>query len=401
MFLTTKTNLEANHMTHLHFTLKTEEIQSLIDKSVKDDLSKTILTTVFQQLMEEQRTQYIQANEFERSDERVSQRNGYYQRGWTTRIGTLDLEVPRTRDGKFSPNVFERYQRNEKALLTSMLEMYISGVSTRKVSKVVEELCGKKVSKSFISDLTKELDPIVKAWQNRSLTDKKYPFVMVDVLYIKVRETHRVISKSCHIALGITDEGDREIIGLMIQNSESDASWSLFFDYLKQRGLFGTELIISDAHPGLVSAIRKSFTGASWQRCQVHFMRNILTTVPKKNSKPFREAIKAIFRFTDIELARAAKNSLLEAYADQPKYQKACETLDQGFEDAFQYTVVGQGHSRLKSTNLIERLNQEVRRREKVVRIFPNVDSANRLIGAVLIDLHEEWISSNRKYIQF
>src|SRR5699024_6101672 len=133
-------------------------------------------------------------------------------------------EVPRTRDGKFSPNVFERYQRNEKALLASMLEMYISGVSTRKVSKVVEELCGKKVSKSFISDLTKELDPIVKAWQNRSLTDKKYPFVMVDVLYIKVRETHRVISKSCHIALGITEDGNREIIGLMIQNSESDAS---------------------------------------------------------------------------------------------------------------------------------------------------------------------------------
>ena len=387
-------------MTHLHFTLKTEEIQNLIDQSVKDDLSKTILTTVFQQLMEEQRTQYIKANEYERSDERVSQRNGYYKRGWTTRIGTLDLEVPRTRDGKFSPNVFERYQRNEKALLASMLEMYISGVSTRKVSKVVEELCGKKVSKSFISDLTKELDPIVKAWQNRSLTDKKYPFVMVDVLYIKVRETHRVISKSCHIALGITEDGNREIIGLMIQNSESDASWSIFFDYLKQRGLYGTELIISDAHPGLVSAIRKSFTGASWQRCQVHFMRNILTTVPKKDSKPFREAIKAIFRFTDIELARAAKNSLLEAYADQPKYQKACETLDQGFEDAFQYTVVGQGHSRLKSTNLIERLNQEVRRREKVVRIFPNIDSANRLIGAVLIDLHEEWISSDRKYIQ-
>src|SRR5699024_3880016 len=400
MFLTTKTNLEANHMTHLHFTLKTEEIQNLIDQSVKDDLSKTILTTVFQQLMEEQRTQYIKANEYERSDERVSQRNGYYKRGWTTRIGTLDLEVPRTRDGKFSPNVFERYRRNEKALLASMLEMYISGVSTRKVSKVVEELCGKKVSKSLISDLTKELDPIVKAWQNRSLTDKKYPFVMVDVLYIKVRETHRVISKSCHIALGITEDGNREIIGLMIQNSESDASWSIFFDYLKQRGLYGTELIISDAHPGLVSAIRKSFTGASWQRCQVHFMRNILTTVPKKDSKPFREAIKAIFRFTDIELARAAKNSLLEAYADQPKYQKACETLDQGFEDAFQYTVVGQGHSRLKSTNLIERLNQEVRRREKVVRIFPNIDSANRLIGAVLIDLHEEWISSDRKYIQ-
>lgn len=388
-------------MTHLHFTLETKEIQNLIDKSVKDDLSKTILTTVFNQLMEEQRTQYIQADEYERSDERTSQRNGYYEREWTTRIGTLSLAVPRTRDGKFSPDVFDRYQRNEKALLTSMLEMYVSGVSTRKVSQVVKELCGKKVSKSFISDLTQQLDPMVKEWQYRSLLGTKFPFIMVDVLYIKVREEHRVVSKSCHIALGITAEGEREIIGLMIQNGESDESWSTFFDYLKQRGLNGTELVISDAHAGLILAIRKSFAGASWQRCQVHFMRNILSSVPKKDSKPFREAIKAIFRFSDIELARASKNNLLEAYADRTPYKKACQILDEGFEDAFQYTVVGGGHSRLKSTNLIERLNQEVRRREKVIRIFPNVASANRLIGAVLIDLHEEWISSSRKYIQF
>lgn len=388
-------------MTHLHFTLETKEIQNLIDKSVKDDLSKTILTTVFNQLMEEQRTQYIQANEYERSDERISQRNGFYEREWTTRIGTLSLAVPRTRDGKFSPDIFDRYQRNEKALLTSMLEMYVSGVSTRKVSQVVEELCGKKVSKSFISDLTQQLDPMVKEWQYRSLLGTKFPFVMVDVLYIKVREEHRVVSKSCHIALGITAGGEREIIGLMIQNGESDESWSTFFDYLKQRGLNGTELIISDAHAGLISAIRKSFAGASWQRCQVHFMRNILSSVPKKDSKLFREAMKTIFRFSDIDLARKAKNNLLEAYADKTPYKKACQKLDEGFEDAFQYTIVGGGHARLKSTNLIERLNQEVRRREKVIRIFPNVASANRLIGAVLIDLHEEWISSSRKYIQF
>ncbi len=388
-------------MTHLHFTLETKEIQNLIDKSVEDDLSKTILTTVFNQLMEEQRTQYIQAEEYERSHERTSQRNGYYERGWTTRIGTLNLSVPRTRDGKFSPTVFERYQRNEKALLTTMLEMYVSGVSTRKVSQVVEELCGKKVSKSFISDLTQQLDPMVKEWQYRSLLETKFPFIMVDVLYIKVREEHRVISKSCHIALGITEEGEREIIGLMIQNGESEESWSTFFDYLKQRGLNGTQLVISDAHAGLISSIRKSFAGASWQRCQVHFMRNILSSVPKKDSKPFREAMKTIFRFSDIDLARTAKNNLLEAYVDKTPYQKACQKLDEGFEDAFQYTVVGGGHSRLKSTNLIERLNQEVRRREKVIRIFPNVASANRLIGAVLIDLHEEWISSSRKYIQF
>src|SRR5699024_4115507 len=149
MFLTTRTYLEAYHMTHLHFTLETKEIQSLIDKSVKDDLSKTILTTVFNQLMEDKRTQYSQSDAYERSDKRASRRNGYYERAWTTRIGTLLLSVPRTRDGKFSPNVFDRYQRNEKALLTSMLEMYVSGVSTRKVSQVVEELCGKQVSKSF------------------------------------------------------------------------------------------------------------------------------------------------------------------------------------------------------------------------------------------------------------
>lgn len=387
-------------MTHLHFTLKTKEIQSLIDNSVKDDLSKTILTTVFNQLMEQQRTQYIQANDYERSEERVSQRNGYYERTWTTRIGTLNLMVPRTRDGKFAPTVFERYQRNEKALLASMLEMYVSGVSTRKVSQVVEELCGKTVSKSFISDLTKELDPIVNEWKNRSLLETTFPFIMVDVLYIKVREDNRVLSKSCHIALGITEKGEREIIGLMIQNGESDESWSLFFDYLKNRGLHGTQLVISDAHAGLVSAIRKSFAGVSWQRCQIHFMRNILSSIPKKDSKAFREALKTIFRFSDIDLARTAKNNLLEAYADKTRYQKACQTLDEGFEDAFQYAVAGKGHSRLKSTNLLERLNQEVRRREKVIRIFPNVASANRLIGAVLIDIHEEWIGCSRKYIK-
>lgn len=269
-------------MTHLHFTLKTEEIQSLINQSVNDNLSKTILTTVFNQLMEQQRTKYIQANDYERSNQRVSQRNGYYPREWTTRIGTLNLTVPRTRDGEFSPTIFERYQRNEKALLASILEMYVSGVSTRKVSQVVEELCGKKMSKSFVSDLTKTLDPMVKEWKNRSLSDTIYPFLMVYVLYLKVREEHRVISISCHIAIGITEEGEREIIDLMIQNGESDETWSTFFDYLKERRLAGTQLVISDAHAGLKSAIFKSPTGSYWQRCQIHFMRNILSSVPKK-----------------------------------------------------------------------------------------------------------------------
>ena len=388
-------------MTQVHLTLNEEEIQSMIEDSVKDEVSKNILTTVFNQLMENQRTDYIQAADYERSENRQSQRNGYYERDFTTRIGTLQLKVPRTRNGEFSPTVFERYQRNEKALLASMLEMYVSGVSTRKVSQIVEELCGKSVSKSFVSSLTEQLDPMVNEWQNRSLLETNYPYLMTDVLYIKVRENHRVLSKSCHIAIGITENGDREIIGFMIQNEESEDTWSLFFEYLKERGLQGTELVISDAHKGLVSAIRQSFTNASWQRCQVHFLRNILSSIPKKNSKPFREAVKAIFKITEIKLARTTKNALIDEYIDQPKYAKACETLYNGFEDAFQYTVIGNGHNRLKSTNLLERLNQEVRRREKIIRIFPNRTSANRLIGAVLMDLHEDWISSTRKYIKF
>lgn len=388
-------------MTHLHFTLKSSEIQNLINQSVKDDISKTILTTVFNQLMEEQRTQYINVSKYERSDSRTSQRNGYYERNWTTRIGTLELKVPRTRDGKFSPTLFERYQRNEKALLASMLEMYISGVSTRKVSNIVEQLCGTSVSKSFVSKLTAELDPMVKEWRNRSLSETEYPYIVTDVIYIKVRENNRVVSKSCHIAIGINEDGDREIIGFLIQDGESESTWSKFFEYLKNRDLKGTKLIISDSHKGLVSAIRESFTGVSWQRCQVHFMRNILSYVPKKDSKTFRETVKAIFRYTDIELARVAKNELIDKFNDNKRYEKACEILDDGFEDAFQYTVVAKGHSRLKSTNVIERLNQEVRRREKVVRIFPNIDSATRLIGALLMDIHEEWIGSSRKYINF
>lgn len=398
MFLA-KTYQGGFHMTQVHFTLKSDDIQNIIEKSVKDETSKRILQTLFNQLMEHQRTEYIQADSYERSSERTAHRNGYYTRDYTTRIGTLELKVPRTRDGKFSPDVFERYQRNEKALVASMLEMYIAGVSTRKVSRIVEELCGKSVSKSFVSSLTSQLDPIVKNWQDRKLSDINYPYVMVDVMVIKVREHHRVISKSCHIALGVSEAGSREIIGFMIQDGESKDTWITFFDYLKSRGLTGTKLIISDAHKGLVSSIKTSFSQVSWQRCQVHFLRNIFQKIPKKNSNNFRETVKAIFKFKDINSARRAKNNLIKDYEDKSKYAKACKIFDDGFEDAFQYLVAGNGHNRLKSTNLLERLNEEIRRREKVIRIFPNTPSANRLIGALLMDKHEQWISSSRRYI--
>lgn len=278
--------------------------------------------------------------------------------------------------------------------------MYISGVSTRKVTKIVEELCGQSVSKSFVSSLTKELDEIVEQWRCSSLAGQLYPYLMSDVLYIKVRENHRVVSKSCHIAIGINMDGHREILGFLITNQESEESRSLFFDYLKERELTGLKMIISDAHKGLVAAIRGSFPGVSWQRCQVHFLRNILSNIPKKDSKSFREEVKTIFCLTDIGTARRAKNRLPEDYEDDPRYEKACTTLDEGFEDAFQYAVNDVAHPRLRSTNMLERLNAEIRRRERVIRIFPNIQSATRLIGALLMDQNDSWIESFRSYVK-
>ncbi len=387
-------------MTQIHFTISEEDIQNLINTEVRNETSRSILTNVFNQLMEKERDEYLDNKAYQRDSERTTYRNGYYERDFTTRIGTLTLRVPRTRDGKFSTELFERYQRNEKALLLTMLEMYINGVSTRKVSKVVETFCGKTYSKSFVSSLTKELDEEVNLWRNRELNSSRYPYLMVDVVYIKVRENHRVVSKACHIAIGINEKGNREIIGLQISGGESETTWSSFFEYLKQRGLKGVKMVISDAHTGLVKSIKKTFTNVSWQRCQVHFIRNILSEIPKKNTEEYRRDIKALFKLQDIDLARTMKNEIFDKYEKENKYRKSLQILDEGFDDAFCYLSEDNIHNRLKSTNCIERLNEEIRRRERVIRIFPNEESAIRLIGAILMDKDEEWTTTSRTYIK-
>lgn len=386
-------------MTQINFTLDTNQIQELIENSGANDLAKQMLTVLFNQLMEKQRDEYIQVDPYSRDDNRKSSRNGYYEREFTTRIGTLNLIVPRTRDGEFSPTLFDRYQRNEKALLASILEMYVQGVSTRKVSKVVEELCGLDVSKSFISSLTSELDGVVETFLSRPLT-QKYPFILSDVLFIKVRENHRVVSKAFHIILGINDLGERELLTFSIQDNESYDSWKSLYSELTERGLQGLKLVISDSHSREVKAIKESFPGVSWQRCQVHFMRNVFDKLPRKNTEEVRGELKVLLKTTNIEIARRLKNEIVDKYIG--KYSKMTECLDEGFEDGFQYcTIEETNYSRLRNTNMLERVNSEIRRREKVVRIFPNKQSALRLIGAVLIDIHEEWESSSRQYIQF
>lgn len=389
-------------MTQVHFTLTKEEIESLIANGIKDEGLKIILTKVFNTAMLAERDAYIQANNYERCDERISQRNGFYTREYVTIANQLTLKVPRTRDGKFETTVFNRYERRERALVLAILEMYVNGVSTRKVSSIVKSLNGTTVSKSLVSSLTKELDLEVEAWRNRSLSDKEYAVVYADVLFIKVREENRVVSKSCHIAIGVTTEGYREILGMMILDGENRANWVYFFTSLINRGLKDIPLIVSDAHKGLVQAVTECFVGASWQRCQVHFLRNLIQAIPRKNSILFRQELKNLFNFTDIEHARKALHQLLDAYANNPVYKKACELLEEGFDDAFQYACVfSVGSNRLRSTNVLERLNEEIRRREKVVRIFPNTASAIRLIGAILMDTQSKWDGTKKKYINF
>jgi len=399
MMLVIKQTHKENSMTQINFTLELEQVQELIEKSGANDLAKQMLTTIFNQLMEKQRDEYIQVDEYVRDQERQSQRNGYYERTYTTRVGKLELMVPRTRDGQFSPTLFERYQRNEKALLTTMLEMYVQGVSTRKVSRIVEELCGKQVSKSFVSSLTSQLDEYVHAFLEKKF-EINHPFVFSDVLYIKVRENHRVVSKAFHLVVGINTLGEREVLGFRIEDSECYDSWKAMYESLAQRGLKGVKLVISDAHKGEVQAVKECFAGASWQRCQIHFMRNVFDKLPKKNTEDVRSELKALFKLTNITVARAYKNQLVDKYIN--KYPAMVSVLDEGFEDAFAYcSTTETNYSRLKSTNMLERVNQEIRRREKIVRIFPNTESAFRLIGSVLLDIHEDWNSSGRQYIKF
>lgn len=386
-------------MTQIHFTLDMKELQDLITNSGANDASVMMLTKLFNSLMEKQRDEYCQVDTYERTDERISQRNGYYKRSLTTRVGTLNLAVPRTRDGKFSTDIFERYQRNEKALVTTILEMYVGGVSTRKVGSIVETLCGKNVSKSYVSSITKILDTEVKIFRERAI-DKKIPFLMTDVLYIKVRENKRVKSKAVHIAIGVDSKGYKNLLGFMISDSETEDSWTSFYNSLTDRGLKDVEMVISDAHQGQVIAIQKCFTESTWQRCQIHFLRNVMDRLPKKNTEQVRSEIKDLFRINNIDAARIAKQELIEKYED--KYEAMCECLDFGFEDSFQFSANDSTrYNRLKSTNLLERLNQEIRRRERVIRIFPNIESAERLIGTMLIDIDEDWQTCNKRYIDF
>jgi len=377
-------------MTQLQFTLDMDVLKDSIINSNIDTVIKSAIVLVLNEFMEKERDEYLQAASYERSAERRDYRNGYYERDFTISVGKISLKVPRTRNGEFSPSVFEKYARCDQAFVLSMLEMVVNGVSTRKVTNVVEKLCGESVSKSFVSSLTQKLDPVVNEWANRPLNTIYYPYVFVDAMYIKVREHHSVVSKAVYIATAITEENKREILGLSVDHVESFESWSRFLQHLKARGLQSPKLIISDAHQGLQKAIQREFIGTSWQRCNVHFKRNIMDKLPRKDSIEIRTMIKRVFEAVTVEDIRKFKDELMEQYGGNPKYEKALMILDEGFEDTIQYMNFPEKiRKHIRSTNSLERLNQEVRRRETVLRIFPNTQSAFRLVGAVLMEYQE------------
>ncbi len=309
-------------MTQINITINLEDLKEKVENSSLDSPVKSSLSLILNSLMEKERDEYINALSHERTDNRKGYRNGYYERELITGIGSIKLKVPRTRDGEFSPTAFKRYERFDQALVVSMMEMVINGVSTRKVSDIVEELCGKKVSKSFVSEVTKSLDPIVNDWRNRPLNVYYFPYIYVDAMYIKVREDKKVVSKGVYIACGVNEKGFREIIGLKIDHKESEKSWTSFFDYLKSRGIQSPKMIISDAHAGLVKAIRESFLGTSWQRCTFHFIRNIINTMPKKNMVEAKEELKSIFRTSKRKHAFELKERFMDKYQDTKTSRK-------------------------------------------------------------------------------
>lgn len=387
-------------MTQLNFTLDFDKLKEEVMNSSLNDVLKSMIVIVLNQYMEMERDQYMNNRSHERDPERQDYRNGYYDRDYVVNIGKIKLKVPRTRSGNFSTDIFEKYRRNDQAFLLSLLEMVVHGVSTRKVTKVVEQLCGESVSKSMVSDLTKQLDPVVKEWNERRLNHQYYRYLYVDAMYIKVREYHRVVSKAVYIAMGVNSEDKREIIGFQISNQESKNNWSEFFNTLINRGLQTPKIVISDAHEGLKAAIQQKFLGASWQRCTVHFLRNIMETMPKKNAEAERQHVKEIFRAATPEISRALKNEFIEKYGDDKRFEKAIKTLDEGYEDAVQYYHEPKNtHKHIRTTNALERLNSEIRRRESVIRIFPNQESAFRLIGAILMELDENLDKGNRRFI--
>lgn len=374
-------------MAQVNITLNQEEILQLISDD-RDSAFAKLLQDSLNSILKAESAQQLKAAPYERTEERTGSRNGFRDRPLTTRIGQIILKVPKHRDGiPFKTLIFDNYCRSEAALIITMAEMVVNGVSTRKVSQVMDVLCGKSFSKSTVSEACKELDSKVKEFRDRPLT-QPYPFLTLDATYFKVRENSRVISKAFMIAYATNTQGYREIIGFNIYDRESKETWNTFLKWLKVRGLNGVRMITSDAHEGIIDAISKQFPGVAWQRCQFHFSRNIVSKAPSKYQKGLSAELQEMFNSKTIDEARKIRDSIVCDYMDVAKTAMDC--LDEGFDDAMTVMVLPKYlHKYFRTSNQIERLNKELKRRSKVIGIFPNNESLMRLMGAVLVERNE------------
>lgn len=362
--------------------------------SEDENFLRAMISKGIEEFMENEMSDMLQAARSERTDSRTDYRSGYYSRNLITRVGEIELRVPQKRNGAFSTQIFERYQRSEKAFVAALAEMYVQGVSTRKVKKITERLCGHEFSSSSISRIVKKLDADLDAFANRRL-EVEYPYLILDARYERVRVNGVIKSQAVLVAIGVNDKGYRSILAVEIANSESESSWVHFLESLVERGLSGVELVISDAHPGLKLAIMKVLPKAFWQRCYVHFLRNVLSYLSKNTDKTCLDELRQLYNRKDIDESMTDLAAWLNKWQD--KCSRLCDFVEGNIEETFTFYDFPQKHRlHLRTSNLIERLNQEFKRRTKVVRIFPNDASCLRLIRALAVEIDEGWINGQR-----
>ena len=358
------------------------------------DLTKASMQEALQEVLEGEMTEFLGAAPGERTESRNGYRAGYYGRNLVTRIGKLELRVPRDRNGEFSTALFERYARSEKALVAALAEMDVQGVSTRKVKAITEELCGHRFSASTMSSINKRLDAALERFAKRRL-EEDYPYLILDARDEKVREDGVIVHRAVLIAIGINWEGQRHVLAVELANRESHSSWKDFLIRLKERGLSGVEFVVSDDHAGLKKAIREVLTEAAWQRCYVHFLRNALDDLPRKADDDCLQELRWIDDRRDIQEAQRELAAWIGKW--QGKYPKRVDGVETNIGETLTfYRLPRAHHKHMKSTNMLERLNEEIKRRTRVVRIFPNADACLRLIRALCVETHEAWLEDSR-----
>jgi putative transposase len=373
-------------------TLDLAQMKSVLME--QKDFLMPVLQEAVQAILEVEMAECLQAGKHERSEQRLGYRSGYYRRRLITRVGTMVLRVPQDRAGHFSTQVFEQYQRSEKALVAALAQMYVQGVSTRKVAAITQELCGQEFSASSISAITARLDSQLQEFSRRPLSEA-FPYVVVDARYERVREGGVIVSRAILVALGIDWTGRRQVLAVEYANRESQSSWKEFLLQLQGRGLQGVRFVVSDDHPGLKAAIREVLPGVWWQRCYVHFLRNALDYLPRQADDDCLQELRWMYERRNGEEARQDLKSWLEKWA--AKYPKLCAWVETNIEETWTfYQLPLAHHKHLKSTNLLERFNQEIKRRTLVVRIFPDEGSCLRLVRAVAAEQHEEWMEGSR-----